>query len=280
MRTQLFSCLSLLFLLLLPGVSAAIDFDQDISAEDEAAFDEILEPVMKIYNLVKYLATVIAALVLLFAGMNYVLGENGKKQGLSERAIKYLHDIADTKIARNDLDIIDNPDVKQEMLQEQYNLTREFLENEYDIPCFIKDAFKILGKDYLLSEDEYDIEWHEEAREREENDFDYFICALKNDEDFLSQLAKETRYPIYPVCRGNFSEEIMEAVLSSGNETAEKRRRIREYSNRIRNDFLRYNIIGVSGFYERILRETFEGDIKLREEIIEDGEEYGVEWKF
>ncbi len=37
---------------------ASADFDQPISDEDKATFDEILEPIMKIYNLVKYSATV------------------------------------------------------------------------------------------------------------------------------------------------------------------------------------------------------------------------------
>jgi len=61
-------------LLVLPLVSAQINFNQGISAQDQATFDQILEPVLKIYNLVKYIATAIAVLVLLFAGVNYTLG--------------------------------------------------------------------------------------------------------------------------------------------------------------------------------------------------------------
>ena len=46
-------------LFVLPLV-AAVDFDEP-SASEKAAFDEILAPVMMIYNLVKYGATAIAA---------------------------------------------------------------------------------------------------------------------------------------------------------------------------------------------------------------------------
>ncbi len=51
---------------------AKAQFDGEISEEDKATFDKILEPVMKIYNLVKYAATFIAALVLLLAGISYM----------------------------------------------------------------------------------------------------------------------------------------------------------------------------------------------------------------
>lgn len=76
--------LSLVFLLLLfamPIVFAEIDFDGEISAEDEAQFDEILSPVMKIYNFIKYAATVAGVLVLVFAGITFVTsgGEQVKK---------------------------------------------------------------------------------------------------------------------------------------------------------------------------------------------------------
>jgi len=74
MKTSLKSILGLtaiLTLIVLNFVSA-VDFGQDISPQDKATFDEILEPVMKIYNLVKYSATVIAVMVLLFAGITYI----------------------------------------------------------------------------------------------------------------------------------------------------------------------------------------------------------------
>lgn len=64
------------FLALLVGfpIVTAMDFNQTISPEDQATFDQILQPVMKIYNLVKYIASVIAVVVLLLAGINYIMG--------------------------------------------------------------------------------------------------------------------------------------------------------------------------------------------------------------
>ena len=54
-------------------IVSAMDFSKNITAQDKATFDKILDPVLKIYNLVKYTATVIAVLVLLFAGVTYIL---------------------------------------------------------------------------------------------------------------------------------------------------------------------------------------------------------------
>ena len=67
--------LFLLFLLVMPTVLAV-----DISDSDKAQFDEILTPVMKIYNLVKYSATIIASLFLLFAGITYMMAGNDMKK--------------------------------------------------------------------------------------------------------------------------------------------------------------------------------------------------------
>lgn len=76
-----------LALLMLPSVLADIDFDQEISEEDQETFDQILEPVMKIYNLVKYLATAVAALVLLFAGVSYMTSGADPKKRESSKAM-------------------------------------------------------------------------------------------------------------------------------------------------------------------------------------------------
>ena len=69
----------LMLLLTMPMV-LAVDFDEDISTEDQELFDEILEPVLKIYNFVKYSATVLAVLFLLFAGVSFIVGGNNVKQ--------------------------------------------------------------------------------------------------------------------------------------------------------------------------------------------------------
>jgi len=68
-----------LFLLLLfgmlfivPASLAAVNFNSTLSPQDEAQFDQILAPVMKIYNFIKYAATVAGVLMLVFAGINFV----------------------------------------------------------------------------------------------------------------------------------------------------------------------------------------------------------------
>jgi len=70
---------------------AATDFNQPISASDQATFDQILQPVMNIYNLVKYSATVLAVLVLLFAGVNYMIaGDDPKKRETAKNMAMYV----------------------------------------------------------------------------------------------------------------------------------------------------------------------------------------------
>ncbi len=73
----------ILLILALPTVFA-VDFDEDISSEDKATFDNILEPVMKIYSFVKYTATVLAVVFLLFAGVTFIM--SGNDQGKREQA--------------------------------------------------------------------------------------------------------------------------------------------------------------------------------------------------
>jgi multisubunit Na+/H+ antiporter MnhB subunit len=65
-------------------VVVALDYNQPISPADKATFDTMLSPVMKIYNLVKYFASAIAVLVLLFAGITYIM--SGDDPGKREQA--------------------------------------------------------------------------------------------------------------------------------------------------------------------------------------------------
>ena len=67
--------LALLLLLLVPVV-LGVDFDDPIDPEDQETFDQILEPVMKVYNFVKYAATVIAVVFLVFAGITFIMSGN------------------------------------------------------------------------------------------------------------------------------------------------------------------------------------------------------------
>jgi len=85
-----FGIVFLLALLVLPMISA-VSFDDDISDEDRATFDEILQPVMKIYNLIKYVATVVAVIVILFAGITYITsGSNAGKREQAKNMIMYV----------------------------------------------------------------------------------------------------------------------------------------------------------------------------------------------
>ena len=78
---QLLLTIFLGLLILAPAVFAA-DFDADISEEDQAKFDQILNPVMKIYSFIKYAATVIAVVFLVFAGVTFMMsgGDTGKRE--------------------------------------------------------------------------------------------------------------------------------------------------------------------------------------------------------
>jgi type IV secretory pathway VirB2 component (pilin) len=79
-----------LILLLFAIPASAMDISQ-MSDTDKTTFDKILEPVMKIYNFVKYTATLIALLVLLFSGINYMLsGYDIKKRDQAKNMATYV----------------------------------------------------------------------------------------------------------------------------------------------------------------------------------------------
>lgn len=93
MKSKTLAIFGLVFLLSMIAMQfvSAVDFDQDISDEDKETFDEILEPVMKIYNLIKYSATVLAVLVLLFAGLSYMTsGSNPGKREKAKNMVTYV----------------------------------------------------------------------------------------------------------------------------------------------------------------------------------------------
>ena len=72
--------LPLLAILIFLPSAISIDLNSDISDEDKAQFDDMLTPITKIYNLVKYSATIIAGLFLLFAGITYMMAGNDIKK--------------------------------------------------------------------------------------------------------------------------------------------------------------------------------------------------------
>jgi len=84
--------LLLLLIALLPvALSESAPLDTTISPEDKAKFDEILQPVMKIYNFVKYIASVVAACFLLYAGISYMAsGSDPRKREQSKNIAAYV----------------------------------------------------------------------------------------------------------------------------------------------------------------------------------------------
>lgn len=87
MKTHLFLLVAVFVILYGVPVVLAFEFNQTITPEQQATFDQILAPVMKIYNLVKYTATGIAALVLLFAGISYMTGGSDPKKRDNSKAM-------------------------------------------------------------------------------------------------------------------------------------------------------------------------------------------------
>lgn len=75
---RIVTILLLMLLSITPLISAA-PFDQEISDEDKETFDGILSPVMKIYNLIKYTATILATLFFLFVGITFITSGNDRR---------------------------------------------------------------------------------------------------------------------------------------------------------------------------------------------------------
>jgi uncharacterized membrane protein len=79
-RCVLMSILAgLMLLTMIYSVSAATAIPAPTTG-DTAAFNQILQPVWKVYNLVKYIASAIAAVFLLFAGVKYMTSGNDMMQ--------------------------------------------------------------------------------------------------------------------------------------------------------------------------------------------------------
>jgi hypothetical protein len=72
-------------------LAASVDLNQEVSDEDKANFDQIITPVMKIYNLVKYAASAIAGIALLFAGISYMSsGTDPRKRDNAKSMAMYV----------------------------------------------------------------------------------------------------------------------------------------------------------------------------------------------
>ena len=92
MKREMLALVAMLFVFASPMfVAAAVDLNQPSSAQDQATFDQILEPVMKIYNLAKYIASALAGIALLFAGISYMTaGSDPKKRDNAKAMTMYV----------------------------------------------------------------------------------------------------------------------------------------------------------------------------------------------
>ena len=62
-----------------------------VSAASNPQYDEILQPIQNVYNFVKYAVTVIACLVLIFAGYSFITGgSDPKKKDSAKNMIMYV----------------------------------------------------------------------------------------------------------------------------------------------------------------------------------------------
>ena len=69
-----------ILIIILAFTPVAFSAEEEVSAEDKEKFDEILSPITKIYNLVKYIATSIASLMLLFSGVVFMTSGNDRNK--------------------------------------------------------------------------------------------------------------------------------------------------------------------------------------------------------
>ncbi|MGV8142260.1 MAG: pilin [Candidatus Pacearchaeota archaeon] len=77
------------YMLVLQVVSA--QFNGTITPQEQQTFDTILEPILRIYNLIKYAATFIAVIMLVLAGVNYIAGgSDPQKRESAKGTIMYV----------------------------------------------------------------------------------------------------------------------------------------------------------------------------------------------
>ena len=91
---KIYFILLLLALFIAPNVLAVeqqADIDTEITMEEKQQFDAILAPVLKIYNFLKYIATVVAACFLAYAGISYMTaGNDPRKRDQAKNIVTYV----------------------------------------------------------------------------------------------------------------------------------------------------------------------------------------------
>jgi type IV secretory pathway VirB2 component (pilin) len=77
-------------LLVFPFVIAAVDIPQP-TQDDKDSFKQLTEPIVKIYNLLKWIATTVAMVVLLIAGIMFMTsGYDPKKRDIAKSMAGYV----------------------------------------------------------------------------------------------------------------------------------------------------------------------------------------------
>lgn len=69
----------------------AVEFDDELTSDQEKTFEKILDPVMKLYDLARYIASAVAGIMLVIAGINYMLsGNDPQKRENSKKTATYV----------------------------------------------------------------------------------------------------------------------------------------------------------------------------------------------
>ena len=91
-KKQIVLLVLLVYMICLNFVKAeTAPLNNEIDPADRERFDQILQPVMKIYNFVKYISSVIAGIFLLYAGITYMTsGSDPKKRDQSKNIAAYV----------------------------------------------------------------------------------------------------------------------------------------------------------------------------------------------
>ncbi|MEK6915975.1 MAG: pilin [Nanoarchaeota archaeon] len=90
MKVQKIATILIISLIFLIQIASA-QFNNTLTPGEQQTFNRILEPVIRIYNLVKYAATFIAVIMLVFAGVSYITsGSNPGKRESSKSTIMYV----------------------------------------------------------------------------------------------------------------------------------------------------------------------------------------------
>ncbi len=87
------NCLLVVFIMLLPFGIRSVYADVNVSgpsSSDISTFNSILEPVMKVYNFVKYAASFLALLFLVFAAIQMFMNNNPMEKEVAKTRMMYI----------------------------------------------------------------------------------------------------------------------------------------------------------------------------------------------